>query len=446
MQKLIITAIASLLMLQMDVLAQDYMLEVKRYPDYANDYLTITDSGIFYYTINSTNYIDSYKIELAKEGELLVQPGLVITEINGTSTKGMSETEFYSILESSPDSITVCLWYSPKNTPKRQTIYPSKEWPKELNKYGITLQRIRDLKAGASPWGHKALKDREKENKRINKYTTELIDSDFDWFYARTYDFAISGNDPLMDKTLLEEFAKRLNMSRDTENPDILLTVAKNADESIQTTYIPPSSRTVNLGSTTRSQYNFFTKSNDYITRQNNYTINEGGYAETTRDANIFLELTMLDASKVEDTLQSTPPIIWQMISRRHVVNPQFNLNDELMAYCTWAIKCDNSWDKSITANLTAFYPAVKFSDLEIIDVKENCNAWKSGLRLGDIIVKYKYSKKGKWIKNAIPNISNSSYTTLRYCIIRDKDGKTKKLENVCLNISSGNIEFLFWK
>ena len=250
-----------------------------------------------------------------------------------------------------------------------------------------------------------------------------------------------------MDKTLLEFFAGRcLDMSRDTENPDVLLTVAKSADESIQTTYVPPSSRTVNLGATTTARYNFLTQRNDYVTRQNNYTVREGDYTKTTRDVNLFLEISMLDAKKINDSLQTAPPIIYQLTYNRHVVNPKFNLDDELKAYATWGIKSDVLWNKYTTAKLTAYdITMVGLSYQKVTSMAENSKAWSAGLRPGDRILRYKYSKKGKWIEDSVPEISNTKYTVLYRCIVK-RDGKTVRLDNVRLNERFGDIEFIFWK
>lgn len=101
----------------------------------------------------------------------------------------------------------------------------------------------------------------------------------------------ITGNDPLIDKKILQravDYSFLSGLKRDTEHPDILLTISKNADESIQSTYIPPTSRTVNKGSTTRKRYNWITEKEEYVTEQDNYTIHEGGYTQTTNNTNIF--------------------------------------------------------------------------------------------------------------------------------------------------------------
>jgi len=446
MKRLITAAAAAVLLISPAVVsAQEHMLEVKRYSDYAKDYLTITDAGLYFYTVEGQNYLGSYVIEPMSvvNGSWYPWPGQAVTEINGQSTKGMSEEEFYAVLDGSPDSVALCILDKEAGSADL-TLYPIKEWPSVLSQCGITLLQINNLKKNALPFNMQRMSRRESEFKKNNAYCTEIVDSDYDWFYAKTYDFAISGNDPLMDKTLLEFFAGRcLDMSRDTENPDVLLTVAKNADESIKTTYVPPSSRTVNLGSTTTARYNFLTQRNDYVTRQNNYTVREGDYTKTTRDVSLFLEISMLDARKVNDTLQTAPPVIYQITTSRHVVNPNFNLDEELKAYASWGIKSYPAWNKHIELEKTVFYPIVDFSGLEVSSVS-NTENWTEGLWPNDRIVRYKYSKKGKWIEGSVPEISNTKYTVLYRCIV-ERGGKTVRLDNVRLNERFGDIQFLLW-
>lgn len=442
--KKFIFIVTTLLISSYMISAQENMIKVKRYPDYAKDYLTITDVGLFFFNEDGSRYYD-YNFETSDSSALWI--GNVIIEINGISTKGMDEDEFYSILQDNTDSISICI-EDRDHKKYSETIYPKKEWPWKLTQCGITPERLQILKENSSSSGYTALDRRETTNKQTNTTTTELIDSDFDWFYANTYDFVISGNDPLMDKSLLQSFADKClsNMKRDTENPDVLLRVAKSAEQSIQTTYIPPTSRTINLGSTTTARYNFFTESNDYITRQNNYTINEGGYTETTREVNIFLELVMLDAKKINDTDQSAPPIIWQMTSKRYVVNPGFDINDELLAYTSWGIKCNYLWNKYNYLTINAFSPTVKFSGTSVTYVKEGSEAWQSGLRPGDKIIRYKYYKKGKWIKDSTPHISYDSDTFLSSCYIEKEDQSIVKMNLLHLNETEGPVEFYFWK
>ena len=90
------------------------------------------------------------------------------------------------------------------------------------------------------------------------------------------------------------------------------------------------------------------------------------------------------------------------------------------------------------------FYPTVDFSGLEVASVSDTKD-WTEGLWPNDRIVRYKYTKKGKWIEDSVPEISNTKYTVLYRCIVK-RDGKTVRLDNVRLNERFGDIEFIFWK
>lgn len=434
--------------------AQEHMIEVKRYSDYAKDYLTIVDAGMCYYTKNEATITLSYKLDIDRMSRAVFkdttlhklfyypQPGWVVTEINGISTKQMSEEIFYSILDNQ-DSVLLNILRTPQHA-IQYVFYPQQSWPKLLSDYGVTIEKINNLKKQHAPWGNSQIQEREKNNKKYSISTLELVDSEFDWFFAQTYDYIIVGEDPLTDKGILDRFTKELpTMERDSENPDIYLMVAKNADESIQTTYVPPTNMVVNLGSTTTSRYSFLTNSNEYVTRQRNYTIREGGFTQTTKDMNIYFELTMLDAKKIKDSLQITPPIVWQNKTTRYVVNPDFNIHDEYLAYASWApIKCNYTWNKQVTTSLWGATPIITCENSKIISVDKDVN---SILKPGDIIVKYNYGKKQSWHKANGFNTrffeENSNKKFYRCVIIRD--GKRKTLDGVTFKKAK---EFkLFW-
>lgn len=114
-------------------------------------------------------------------------------------------------------------------------------------------------------------------------------------------------------------------MHRVEKKPEILFTISRNANESINTTYVPPSSRTINVGSKTTAQYNYLTKQNEYTTRQKYQTITEGGYTKETVINDLFLEIAALDVNKLNDTNITYPPIVWIGTIKRHVINPKFS-------------------------------------------------------------------------------------------------------------------------
>ena len=222
--------------------------------------------------------------------------------------------------------------------------------------------------------------------------------------------------------------------------------------KSINTTYIPPTSRTVNEGSKTRAQYNYITKQNDYITTQKNRTIHEGGYTQETKTIDLFLELAALDAKRINDPKMTHPPIVWQSTSKRHVSNPaaDFDSEKELQDYATWAhfpFGIQYSPSAAIYAPLGISYS--KEDPTIITNVKAGSRAQQAGLKIGDKLLKAetpdsKYVNKD--IKKAIKNSGWENlmqHDNLIFNIEILRDGNKMKLT---LNRSSKVISRFYWK
>lgn len=162
------------------------------------------------------------------------------------------------------------------------------------------------------------LSDYEQGDFLIHKYYESgklsiLWDKDVDWSKYKTYDLALRGTDPLTDKELFEIISNNLsngNMKRDTDNPDIIITISKKANESISYAYVPPTSKVVTTGSHTKRVYNWVGQFQEYRTINDAEVIREGGYEKELAQSSIFYEVCMLDASKLDNTV---PPIIYQL-------------------------------------------------------------------------------------------------------------------------------------
>ncbi len=385
--------------------ARQHLIEVKRYNDYGKDYLTITNYRIYKdkttgkygcYNVsfnvkaqitNAQNEVETKELKLTTNGGAYS----LVTEVNGKSTKGMSEAEFYNIIDNCDGDIVLKLWHSCTREPETYTLR-HEPYPELFSRCGVTP----DMLASGTSNASKAYQERESGYKKTNTFCTELKDPDFDWFYVATYDFLIVGDDPLTDKTLLKDFVDQnfRNLKQDSENPDILITISKNANETISSTYVPPTSRTVNAGSRTYAQYNYITKRTDYVTRQNNYTVREGGYTETTKDTDIFLEVAILDAKKLNDPNQQTAPIVWQMTTRRHAVNANFSMLDEYKAYLSWATQIPVIWDRTYVNTKTLYNKNIEVENNVITFVREGSSAQRMGLQVGDKLLSYKNGKK----------------------------------------------------
>lgn len=425
-----------------------HIIEVDRFPFWGKSYLTITDINRVFFKEDGEsvgrNTTFEYPDEYKKNTKCHLWIGELILEVDGVSAAGWTKEQFYKKVDGRQDAIhlkirsksdTAIFDYETKILPLYVLPDGIQEFDNKLALYG----------------SENADEKRAKHNKKYNISCNERYDTDFDFFYVNTYDFLITSNDPLLDKSILEKLFVP-SMRRDENNPDIIFTIARNADESINSTYIPPTSRTINEGSKTRAQYNYITKQNDYITTQKNRTIHEGGYTQETKTIDLFLELAALDAKRINDPKMTHPPIVWQSTMKRHVSNPvaDFDSEEELQTFASWAnfpfgIKYNPS--ATIYAPLGISYS--KEDPTIITNVKAGSRAQQACLKIGDKLLKAetpdsKYVNKD--IKKAIKNsgwesiMQRDNYT---YNIEIMRDGNKMKLT---LNPLSKEITRLYWK
>ncbi|MBO4370244.1 MAG: hypothetical protein J5808_02645, partial [Paludibacteraceae bacterium] len=67
-------------------------------------------------------------------------------------------------------------------------------------------------------------------------------DDDVNWHKFKTYDYLILSDDVLADRELMEIIGgnfRRMGMTRNEVNPDILITLTKDANKSVEYTYVP---------------------------------------------------------------------------------------------------------------------------------------------------------------------------------------------------------------
>ena len=361
-----------------------HVLEVESYSDWGRGYLTIIDNHVIF-----ANDEPIYLTWTTNQSEIIPDRGLIITAINNNSAKYMTPAQFYALTDTASSFIL-----------KVEDIH-AKEYVLQLfvkNERQKIIDRYYGMKYFVynNPQDSSNLATRKKFHGTI---FNSVSDEKFDFRDVHTYDYIIRGDDPLNDEKILDHLFK-FGMERDTENPDVLFTIAKNTEERISTTYIPPTSRTINTGSTTTPDYNYITKTYSYITKQNYQTIHEGGYTETTKTANIFLELAALDAKKVNDNTINHAPIIWQFTANRNVLNYNFQIADEYRSYATWGYMppVDRFGEETkILYEVTGLIPDKDNSSM-VAEVIKSSRAEMAGFQKGDIILKYEYTTttKGK--------------------------------------------------
>ena len=138
-------------------------------------------------------------------------------------------------------------------------------------------------------------------------------DNSKDWSKFKTFDWYISTNDVLADKELLEKIDRNFRnagMKRDEINPDIVFTLSKDANQSIDYTYVPKTEQQVMTGSTSKAVYGWKGSYLGSVTSNNYQTVTSGGYTQKTTVTKAYLEVTILEASRLGEKYA---PVIWQM-------------------------------------------------------------------------------------------------------------------------------------
>lgn len=452
MKKLILTLCLALL--STSLFAQEHIFEVKRLNNWGKEYLTIVNNH-FYMDLDENDNIEQIFTPYESiDGYIYL--GMIILEINGQSTKNMSEDVFYTILDNSLERIELKVWDFKDKEPHTVIIKSMDTWiPEWANKpyiqkalkKGFNGQR-KDYQYSYDNRYENIVARREGDFKNKGIKCTELVDPDFDWFYVRTYDFAIVGNDPLVDRAILEKVHIPSHWTRDTENPDVIFTIAKDSKQSISSTYVPPTVRTINHGSQTKARYNALTNATEYTTTQNNQTIREGGYTQTTSNTDMFLELALLDAKRINDPNQQAAPIVWQATFNAHTT-ANVNVTEVYKAWATWVVKYDTNLVNAtdVRAYTLERLWALSGVDINMEPIMVTYATPDSPLQVGDRIMKYKmWNREHK--DNVLEKDIDKNYYNATYNLIVKRKGEKKsvKLYNVPISKKTGAVVVCHWK
>lgn len=290
-----------------------HVIEVRKFSDWGKDYLTVTNSGLVF--IGNEPIVLNARFSIIEShgddsGPINITPGELITEVNGISTKGWTPERFYSVVDKVNDTVVLTLLRRLRGGDiiKREVTIYTRECDSRLSSLSYTF---------------KGFKGKGEGNKPRDWLFEQRHDEDFDFFFATRYDIAIDENsdDPILDKNLVKYFQNIgfYEMVRDENHPDVIFTISRSVDQSITSTYVPPSYRTVNTGSTTTARYNWFTgRYEGSTTREHTRTVKDGDYTVTNRSSDIYLEIAALDAKKVNDPKQTYAPIVWKAVVRYH--------------------------------------------------------------------------------------------------------------------------------
>ncbi len=233
---------------------------------------------------------------------------------------------------------------------------------------------------------------------RIHNNNSQLnirVDSDLDIDFSqyKTIDVLFLGDD-LREKSIAKQAMNTIineshfPIKRDTEDPDLLITVAFDESHSVSSTYVPPTTKYVDQGSYSTVTE---TKSGYYINTFKRPPLKktEGGYNVDQATTYHYVEITILDAKKLLDPETKSAPIVWQLVYDK-TFNHEENFNRILnefvmdnMKSFPHVIRTDVPW---------RWYSGICWQEHEkksiIADVMKNSPAEKIGLMAGDEVLK----------------------------------------------------------
>ena len=99
-------------------------------------------------------------------------------------------------------------------------------------------------------------------------------------------------------------------MRQSSDNPDILITVTKSADKSIDYTYVPESVQYIQTDAFSKPVYNYSGQYKGHRTTNNYERVTSGGYTVKNAATSAYLEVDMLLRARMNE---STPPLAYQL-------------------------------------------------------------------------------------------------------------------------------------
>lgn len=316
-----------------------HVIEVARYSDYGKGYLTITDAnGVGIYT-NGQPKMNLYTHEYDEESQHFhLYKGYLILEVDGVSAKGWSKEQFYKVVDGRTDFINLKIQPS-RDTVINVKIRPLYELPDSVKVFGNQLSTIRG-KDGVSRRKAGLTKDTVFEERR---------DTDFDFFYCDYYDYSLTGDDPLLDKEILNQLQPGW-MVRDESKPDLLFTISRKVNEN----------------------YNYY---------------------DNSKSVSLVLEITALDVKRMNDPTITYQPVVWKATVKRQGDNfrGDFDANKEMGALASWM--CLPLDDRNVGWEEETLYAPVGITcsinnPYVISEVTNGSRAEQIGLQPGDKLLK----------------------------------------------------------
>lgn len=285
--------------------------------------------------------------------------------------------------------------------------------------------------------------------KVVPLYKTDIPDmnivkaKNIDFAHYKTYDFLLDGNDRLLDEELLSTFINSplsKHMKRDTEDPDVIFRIAKNLNESIDNTYIPP---TKDLPTTHHPVNNYIARIEANQDTRFHRNVGVVDNSDSTK-SNIYLEVVALDARRLNELGQNTPPEIWKMIYSTDKIKNDSSVVErykDILSFCAYPFQGQCPlMHGAILYTGASLEPSFDKTMLEVRSVVPYSPAANLGLQAGDKILKINgkneflrrdLSKDGTALQELVvpigeleTQLAQSAYLIFKLDMDRDKDEK----------------------
>lgn len=305
----------------------------------------------------------------------------ILLAVNGQDVNKMSD-----------DELNKLLWTSSRVD---LTIISSVDWNEHTFSYtpiNLDLEGRNELFENAPTEFFRIHNNNERLNMRVNS------DLEVDFSQYKTIDILFLGDD-LREKSIAKQAMNTIiekshfPIKRDTENPDLLITVACDERHSVSSTYVPPTTSYVDQGSYSTVTK---TKSGFYVNTFKRPPLKktEGGYNVDQTSTYHYVEITVLDTKKMLDPATQSAPIVWQLVYDKTFDYAE-NFNRIINTYVMDNLKSfphvsrfDVPW---------SWYSGICWQEHAkksiIADVMKNSPAEKMGLKAGDEILKINNNK-----------------------------------------------------
>lgn len=312
-----------------------------------------------------------------KPGDSPIYIGSRVLSVDGVDAKGWSVDRFYSAIESSFKHI-LTLEHPGKG---QYEVILGNNLPAWMTAAGFHPRTC--------AWGSTQYNTLP-EGYRIR------IDKDVNWRAFKTYDYYFSSDDVLADKELFETICRKLEengLKRDEENPDVVFTIVKDANKSVEYNYVPETIEHVQTGSSSRPVYGWKGQYLGSLTTNNIQTYKSGGYTQKTATTTAYLEVDILEASRLG---QKTLPLIWQL-KYNYSNNTEADIDklyENAVTWVEWPIE-DLFQRKESNSCTRMFYDGVPLYNVgiildaegRVIGLDKNSSVVKeSGIQTGDIL------------------------------------------------------------